>query len=111
MTMGDKRFLVGMAGLVWAGIACADDAGRTREEMQRALNQQVMAVPFNPGDIKKAQGYAEQAKKDGVVPAQQPPAYWQPGWTCGSLVGYAYYNYGDYRNCVYYNHYYGRYWR
>ncbi len=99
----------------WVGMAAVADEGsptdKARDDLQRALNQQVMATPFNPGDIKKAQGYAEQAKKEGVLPVQQAPAYWQPGWTCGSLIAYQYYHYGDYRNCIYYNHYYGRYWR
>lgn len=109
--MGNKHTFLGIASLAWAAAACADEADKARQEMQHALNQQVMAAPFNPGDVKRAQGYAEQAKKQGVVPAQQAPAYWQPGWTCGNLIAYPYYNYGDYRNCVYYNHYYGRYWR
>jgi hypothetical protein len=33
-----------------------------------------------------------------------------PGWTCTNLTTYAYYNYGDYQNCVYYHYYYHRYW-
>jgi hypothetical protein len=94
-----------------AAAIAADDAEKAREEMQRQLNQQVMSAPFNAGDIKKAESYAEEAKKQGVVPVPQPPRYWAPGWTCANLTGYAYYNYGDYRNCIYYHHYYGRYWR
>ena len=91
--------------------AAGDDKDQSKEEMQRALNQQVMAAPFNPGDVKKAQAYAEEAKKQNVVPVEQPPAYWAQGWTCGNPIGYRYYAYGDYQNCIYYHHYYGRYWR
>lgn len=111
------RQLCVMAAWVGTAALAADEGGPgvktdpARDDLQRALNQQVMATPFNPGDIKKAQGYAEQAKKEGVLPVQQAPAYWQPGWTCGSLIAYQYYHYGDYRNCIYFNHYYGRYWR
>jgi len=94
------------------GVAfAADDQDKAREEMQRQLNQQVMSAPFNPGDVKKAEAYSEQAKRQGVVPIAAPPTYWAPGWTCANLAGYAYYNYMDYRNCVYYHYYYGRYWR
>ena len=94
-----------------SGLACAaDDADKAREEMQKSLNAQVMNSPFNAGDMKKAEAWAEEAKKKGVTPVPKPPAYWQPGWSCANLTTYAYYNYGDYRNCVYYHHYYRRYW-
>jgi hypothetical protein len=86
----------------------ADDAAR--EEMQRKLNEQVMASPFNAGDIKKAEAWAVEAKKKGVVPEQQPPGYWRPGWTCHHMTAYPGYYYRHYRNCVYYHRYYGRYW-
>lgn len=85
-------------------------ANPTAEEMQRKLNEEVMASPFNPGDIKKAEAYAEEAKKNGMQPVAVAPSYWQPGWTCGQVAGYRYYNYYDYRNCIYYHRYYGRYW-
>ena len=88
----------------------ADDEDTVRAEMQRALNNEVAASSFNAGDIKKAEAYSEQAKKQNIPPVMQPPAYWTPGWTCGSLMGYRYYVYNDYRNCVYYHHHYGRYW-
>lgn len=87
------------------------EAEKSREDMQRALNEQVMATPFNPGDMKKAQAWAEEAKKQGVAPVAQAPNYWVPGWTCANLTVYPQYYYGDYRNCIYYHHYYGRYWR
>jgi hypothetical protein len=92
-------------------MALAADAGTAREDMQRALNKETMATAFNPGDIKKAQAYAEEAKKQNVPPPAQPPAYWVPGWTCANMISYAGYAYGDYQGCVYYHHYYGRYWR
>jgi hypothetical protein len=89
--------------------AAANDAAR--EEMQRALNAETMASPFNPGDVNRALAFAQDAKRRNVVPVQQPPSYWMPGWTCASMTGYAHYDYSAYRNCVYYHHYYGRYWR
>ena len=92
-------------------IALADDDDKAREEMQRKLNNEVMASPFNAGDVKKAQAYAEEAKKQNVAPVEQPPNYWVPGWTCANMTLYPYYQYGAYRNCVYYHYYYGRYWR
>ncbi|MBI5719221.1 MAG: hypothetical protein HZC37_16260 [Burkholderiales bacterium] len=88
-----------------------DDADRAREEAQRALNEHVIAQPFNPGDVRKAQAYAEQAKKEGVKPVAVAPTHWQPGWSCSNLTVHPAYAYADYRNCVYYFHVYGRYWR
>lgn len=82
-----------------------------KEQMQQALNREVMATPFNPGDIKRAQAYAEEARRQSLPPVEQPPAYWVPGWTCANLIVYPAYSYGDYRGCIYYHHVYGRYWR
>lgn len=80
------------------------------EEMQRQLNAEVMASPFNPGDIKKAEAYAEEALRNKVPPVTVAPSYWQPGWGCSHLTRYRYYSYHDYRNCHYHYRYYGRYW-
>lgn len=102
---------IGTISLLCALLPAAAFAETEREAMQRKLNESVMAAPFDPGDISKAEAYAEQAKKSNIPPVAQPPAYWAPGWTCSNLTSYAYYNYGDYRNCIYYHHYYGRYWR
>lgn len=97
--------------LTFATARAADtDTDKQREEVQRALNERVMASAFNPGDIKRAEAYAEQAKREGVKPVPQPPTYWAPGWTCANLTVYPAYVFTDYRNCIYYYHYYGRYW-
>lgn len=85
-------------------------ADPTAAEMQKQLNAEVMASPFNAGDIKKAEEYAADAIKRGIQPVATPPSYWVPGSNCGYLTTYRYYNYHDYRNCVYYHRYYGRYW-
>ena len=98
------------ASLANPAFATDEQDAKARAEAQRALNAQVMARPFDPGDTAKADAYAEEARKSNVVPVQMPPAYWQPGWTCANVAAYAYYQYGDYRNCVYYQYYYHRYW-
>lgn len=108
---GVARHLAPLLLLALAATAAADDAQKRRAEMQKALNDAVMASPFDPGDVQKAQAYAEEAKKQNLPPVQSPPPYWQPGWTCGHLTGYLHYRYDTYRNCIYYHRYYGRYWR
>jgi hypothetical protein len=99
-----------IAALLCLASATATAEDPAAEEMQRRLNEEVMASHFNAGDIKKAEAYAEDALKKGIPPVTAAPSYWQPGWTCDYLGSYRYYNYYDYRNCVYYHHYYGRYW-
>lgn len=107
-----RTAVLALAALLLAAPARAgDDADKAREEAQRALNARVLAAPFQPGDIKKAQEWAAEAKRQNVAPVAQPPAYWVPGWTCANLIGYAGYYYGDYRNCIYYHAYHGYYWR
>jgi hypothetical protein len=100
----------GFFALVAATPARADDAGIQRDAMQQALNRQVMSAPFSPGDVARAQAYADAALRGHVAPVANPPAYWQPGWTCGDLTRYPSYSYGDYRDCVYYDRYYGHPW-
>lgn len=41
--------------------------------MQKALNQQTMERPFNPGDKATIDAYLEQALKKGTPPPQQQP--------------------------------------
>ncbi len=107
-----SSMLAALAAWLVVGTAFAADADqKAREEMQKRLNNEVMSSAFDPGDAVKAEAYAEEAQKRNVQPVAQPPAYWAPGWTCANLTTYAYYNYGDYRNCIYYHRYYGYYWR
>jgi hypothetical protein len=107
------RFTKLMMGVlvVAPALVAANEPDAAKEEMQRALNSEVMSTPFNPGDAKKAQLYAEESKRRNVLPVAHPPSYWLPGWTCTTLTAYRYYSYAAYRDCVYYHHYYGRYWR
>lgn len=85
-------------------------AANTAAEMQRQLNKEVMSSPFDPGDVAKAEAWAKDAQKKDLQPVKVAPNYWRPGWTCANLTSYRYYRYRDYRNCIYYRRYYGRYW-
>lgn len=76
-------------------------------EMQRQLNADVMAQPFDPADVARVDAYIEQAMKDNLKPETQRPDWWQPGYTCRDAYRYGY---RHYRNCRYYHRYYGRYW-
>ena len=75
-------------------------------EMQKQLNAGVMAKPFSVEDEAKIDAYVQDAMKKDIKPKQSAPSYWQPGWTCNNLYGHYY----DYRDCMYYHRYYGRYW-
>lgn len=76
------------------------------EAMQKALNQEVLDKPFNPGDKAKVDAYLEESIKKGVKPIETKPQGWAPGWTCNNLV----YSYRAYRDCMYYHRYYGSYY-
>ena len=105
------RSSIALALAAVATLAAADEsADKEREDMQRRLNEEVMSSKFDPGDVNKAQAYAEEAKKQNVVPVAAPPSFWVPGWTCANFIGSPYYSYPVYRNCIYYHYYYRRYW-
>ncbi len=76
--------------------------------MQRMLNQRIMASPFDPGDPARVDAYIKEAMKKDLQPASAPN-YWQRGYTCNYIRQYRYV-YSQYRNCLYYYRYYGRYW-
>jgi hypothetical protein len=90
----------------WHGTVSAGEK-EDMAAMQKQLNQSVLERPFNPGDKATIDAYLEQALKKGTPPPQQqPPANWQPGWTCNNLM----YSFSQYRNCLHYHQYYGRYY-
>ncbi|MAF83538.1 MAG: hypothetical protein CL797_05485 [Chromatiales bacterium] len=76
-------------------------------EMQRQLNADVMAQPFDAADVARVDAYIEQAMKDDLKPVTKAPDYWRPGYTCRDMRRYTY---RAYRDCRYHYRYYGRYW-
>jgi Ni/Co efflux regulator RcnB len=93
-------------GLFSGSIALADDED-DMAEMQKRLNAEVMQKPFTVEDAAKVDAYVQDAMKKNLKPKQTAPKTWRPGYTCNDLWRYSYY---DYRDCVYYHRYYGRYW-
>jgi hypothetical protein len=85
------------------GVLASED--KELEEMQKKLNQGVMEKPFSVEDAAKIDAYIADAMKKNLKPQEKPPASWRPGYTCENL-----HNYYEYRNCLYYYRYYGRYW-
>lgn len=100
-----------MGVLMFASVVAPAEEQSAKDRLQRSLNQEVMAAPFNPGDVRKARLEAEALKQMNVVPVAHPPSYWLPGWTCANLTTYRHYAYTAYRDCIYHYHYHGRYWR
>lgn len=84
-------------------MAQADQAS----DMQKMLNDQVMAKPFSVEDEAKLNSYIEEATKRGTPPKSEPSKYWRRGYTCNDLRRYSW---NDYRDCSYYYRYYGYYW-
>lgn len=86
-----------------SAVVMADQAS----DMQKMLNDQVMAKPFSVEDEAKLNSYIEEATKRGTPPKSEPSKYWRKGYTCGDLRRYSW---NDYRDCSYYHRYYGYYW-
>jgi len=78
------------------------------EAMQKALNQEIMTRPFNPGDQAEIDKYVEDALKKNQIPKEYSGKNWKPGYTCANLRGYGYY---PYRDCLHYYHYHGYYYQ
>ncbi len=76
------------------------------EAMQRALNKEVLDRPFNPGDQAAVDQYVEDALKKNKIPEEYTGKNWKQGYTCNNLIGSLF----QYRNCLHYYRYYGRYY-
>jgi len=76
-------------------------------EMQRQLNADVMAEPFDASDAAKVDAYIKKSMEADIKPRTAAPNYWQPGYSCRDIRRYSY---RDYRDCRYHYRYYGRYW-
>ncbi len=92
--------------LVNPALSMADDAS-DMAKMQRKLNAETMQKPFAVEDAAKIDSYVNEAMKKNLQPRTAPPSYWRPGYTCNSIYGNSW---TDYRDCMYYHRYYGRYW-
>ncbi len=104
-------FVVLLGALLSVQTASADsEEDAAMAEYQRRLNAQVMAQPFQPGDVQRVDAYVKEAMKKDLQPRSNPPSYWQPGYTCDHVRRYRHYSYNDYRDCVYYHRYHGSYW-
>lgn len=77
-------------------------------EMQRQLNSEVMSQPFLAEQPEKVDAYIQDAMKKKLVPPEYKGSNWQPGYSCRDLLRYSW---REYRNCRYYHHYYGYYYR
>ena len=64
----------------------------------------------SPADLTQAEidAFVEKALKSDMVPQEYEGNNWRPGYTCANLRQYGYY---QYRNCLHYYRYHGRYYR
>jgi Ni/Co efflux regulator RcnB len=76
-------------------------------EMQRQLNQQTLDRNFDVKSEAELDSYIEAATKRGQVPQPYRGTNWRRGYTCADLRPYGW---GEYRDCMYYYRYYGRYY-
>lgn len=109
----NRLFILITTLLSFAFFSIANPALASEEDemaaMQRQLNAEVMAQPFDAGDMAKIDSFIKDAMAKDIKPVTKPPSYWQPGYSCDYIRRY-HYVYNTYRNCLYHYRYYGRYW-
>jgi hypothetical protein len=94
--------------LLLAGVGSAEDSGDQTSERQKQLNEAVLLQPFSVEEQAKLEAYLQDALKRKIVPGEYTGTHWRRGYTCRDLRPYSYY---EYRDCMYYYRYYGRYYR
>lgn len=77
-------------------------------QMQKQMNKEVMDKPFFAEESEKVDAYIKEASKKNIKPLEYTGPHWQTGYTCHDMLRYSW---NEYRNCSYYYHYYGRYYR
>ena len=93
--------------LLLAGTGNAGDSEDRAAELQEQLNQEVLSKPFSVEEQAKLEAYLQDALKRKIVPGEYTGTHWRRGYTCRDLRPYSYY---EYRDCMYYYRYYGRYY-
>ena len=78
-----------------------------KAEMQKQLNGEVLNQGFDVKREDELNAYIDAATRKGLVPKAYTGTHWRRGATCDDLLGYAW---SEYRDCMYYYHYYGRYY-
>jgi len=86
-----------------AGVANAGD----KASMQDRLNDEVLDQGFDVKGEAELNSYIEEATRKGLEPKVKPSSHWRRGYTCNDLRRYSW---SEYRDCVYYHRYHGRYW-
>ena len=87
----------------------ADDAeDEALRKMQEKLNAEVMEQPFMAARPEEVDKYIKEAQEKNLKPEEYKGKHWRTGYTCRNLLRYSWH---EYRNCRYYHHYHGRYYR
>ncbi len=96
-----------MTSLFFVSQVLLADEEEDMAEMQRQLNADVMAQPFDAADVARVDAYIKEAMKKDLKPVTKAPEGWRPGYNCRDMRRYSY---RAYRDCRYHYRYYGRYW-
>lgn len=102
---------VGLTAVLAALLALAASASPCRAEsaadVQKRLNEQTLSQGFSVREESELKAYLDEATKKGVVPKPYTGSHWRRGGTCEDLRAYSW---TEYRDCMYYHRYYGRYY-
>ena len=105
----NKRTFIGALCVAWFAQALAQTAQDAElARVQQQLNQEVMEKPFHAEDPQKVDAFIKEASKNHIKPLEYSGPHWRAGYTCHDMLRYSWI---EYRDCSYYHHYYGRYYR
>lgn len=105
-----SRLILLLSALILTFVVSPVFASSEEDEMarmQQQLNQEVMGQEFLAEDPEKVEAYIKESMEKNLKPPEYAGKYWRRGYTCRDLLRYSWY---EYRNCMYYYRYHGRYY-
>jgi hypothetical protein len=78
-----------------------------KAKVQKQLNSEVLNQGFDVKREDELNAYIDEATRKGLKPKTYTGNHWRRGATCGDLLSYSW---TEYRDCMYYYRYYGRYY-
>ncbi len=99
--------MVSLCGVVVSGLAFSATQEEEMQRMQQQLNSETLAQPFLAEEPEKVDAYIKEAMKKKLKPVEYTGTNWRSGYTCHDLLRFSW---SEYRDCMYYYRYNGRYY-
>jgi hypothetical protein len=105
--MGRGAWLLAAIALMSMAVFAAPAAAGDKAKVQDRLNNEVLDQGFDVKGEAELNSYIEEATRKGLEPKRYTGNHWRRGYTCEDLRRYSW---SEYRDCVYYYRYHGRYY-